>query len=200
MKLLFLDTETTGVDPMKNGIIQIAGIIDINGQVVEEFNLRCKPFPGQLFTAEALRITGKTVEEIRTFPEPKEAYQKIKAIFDKYINRYDKNDKFTMVGQNTKFDYDFMTTFFQNNYDKYFYAYVAYHLVDLVNASALFKMAGKISMPNMKLETMAKLFGIPLAAHDALEDIRATRQILYKFVECLKTIPDELLSPKEVAA
>jgi len=200
MKLLFLDTETTGVDPLKNGIIQIAGIVDINGQIVEEFNLKCRPFPGQIYTAEALKVTGTTVEEIKNYPDPKEAYQKIQAIFNKYINRYDKNDKFTMVGQNTKFDYDFMTVFFQNNYDKFFYAYVAYHLVDLVNASALFKMAGKISVPNMKLETMAKCFGITLNAHDALEDIRATRQILYKFVECIKSIPDELFVPKEVAA
>jgi len=38
MKLLFLDVETTGVDNSKNGIIQLSGIIEIDGVIKEEFN------------------------------------------------------------------------------------------------------------------------------------------------------------------
>lgn len=40
MKLLYIDTETTGVDPMQNGIVQISGCIEVDGELKEEFDLR----------------------------------------------------------------------------------------------------------------------------------------------------------------
>lgn len=188
MKLIFIDTETTGTDPVKNGIVQIAGIIEIDGVVVEEFNLKCRPFEGQTYTAKALEVIGKSVEEIKEYPDPREAYRTLIKIFDKHINRYDKNDKFHMVGQNTKFDYDFLTEFFRMNMNKFFYAYVAYHLIDLIQATALFSVAGKMKLQNMKLQTVADYFGIKFGAHDALEDIRTTREIFYRFTDLIKTI------------
>ena len=36
-KILWLDTETTGTDSTLHSIIQIAGIIDINGETKKEF-------------------------------------------------------------------------------------------------------------------------------------------------------------------
>ncbi|NCC60072.1 MAG: 3'-5' exonuclease [Verrucomicrobiae bacterium] len=191
MKLLFLDCETTGVDNTKNGIIQIAGIIEIDGIVKEEFNLRCRPFKGQIYTLEALRVTGITKEEIEAYPEPREAYMTLIALFEKYISRYDKTDKFYMVGQNTKFDYDFMNAWFRNNGNNFFYAYIFYHLIDVIQATALFTVAGRFKLPDMKLATVAEHFGIPLKAHDAMEDIRATRQIFYTYAALIKQIPQQ---------
>lgn len=195
MKLLFLDAETTGVDNTKNGIIQIAGIVEIDGEVKEEFNMTCRPFPGQAVSPDALKVTGKTMDEIRAYPEPQTTYRDIVAILDRYIDRYNKTDKFYMVGQNTKFDYDFMTAWFKNNGNPYFYAYVAYHLIDVIQATALFTVAGHFKLENMKLATVAKHFGIPLKAHDAMNDIRATREIFYRYVDLLKQ-----LNHAEVAA
>jgi uncharacterized protein YprB with RNaseH-like and TPR domain len=37
--ILFIDIESTGLDPKRNGIIQIAGIIEINGEVKEKFQI-----------------------------------------------------------------------------------------------------------------------------------------------------------------
>jgi DNA polymerase III epsilon subunit-like protein len=49
MKYIFLDTETTGTDPVKNGIIQLSGIIvvpDVLADGAEEkFDLKMQPFP-----------------------------------------------------------------------------------------------------------------------------------------------------------
>lgn len=189
MKLLFLDTETTGVDNAKHGVIQVAGVVEIDGEVKEEFNLRCRPFKGQAVSAEALNVTGKTMLEISSYPEPQESYREFVSILDRYIDKYNKADKFFMVGQNTKFDYDFMSAWFKGNGNPYFYAYVAYHLIDIIQATALFTVAGRLSLPNMKLATVAAHFGIPLKAHDAMEDIRATRQIFYRYADLIKKIP-----------
>lgn len=186
MKLLFIDTETTGISPQQNGVVQISGIIDIDGEVKEEFDFHCRPFPNKIMDIKALEVIGKTKEEVLALPDPREAYQKILTTWQKHINRYDKNDKFYMVGQNTKFDYDMMTQFFKDNGNQYFYAYVAYHLIDIITITALFNLAGIISTKNMKLETVAQAFNIPLKAHDSLHDIRATRQIFYKFMDHVK--------------
>ena len=186
MKLLFLDTETTGTDPARHGIIQISGIIEIDGQVMEEFNFSCNIFPNKTVQYEALQVTGKTIEQIKGYPDPHEVYTKLLAILEKYIDRYNKNDKFYLVGQNVKFDYDFMTKWFQDNGNNFFYAYVFYHLIDIITISALFTVCGIMKTKNMKLATVAEFFDIQFKAHDAMEDIRVCRQIFYKFVDMFK--------------
>lgn len=42
-KLLFFDLETTGVKFWRNGIHQIGGIVDIDGQEAERFDIRLAP-------------------------------------------------------------------------------------------------------------------------------------------------------------
>lgn len=44
-KILFYDLETTGVMYWKNGIHQISGIIDIDGEIKETFNFKMQPNP-----------------------------------------------------------------------------------------------------------------------------------------------------------
>lgn len=54
MKLLFFDLETTGVKFWRNGIHQIGGIVDIDGQEVERFDIRLAPNPAATIEQEAL--------------------------------------------------------------------------------------------------------------------------------------------------
>jgi len=197
MKLLFLDTETTGLEPNTHGIVQLSGIIEIDGEVKEEFDFNCKPFEGQLFTHEALQIIGKTKEEIMAYPEPGIVYALLMKILNKYINRYDKNDKFYLVGQNIKFDYDHMDAWFKRNNNKFFYAYIAYHLIDIIGITMLFTLAGLIKTKNLKLATVAEYYGIEFKAHDSMEDIRVTKQIFHKFIDHVKgQNQDMILSQK----
>lgn len=186
MKLLFLDTETTGLDKEKNAVVQISGIVEVDGVVQEEFNLFCAPFPGQTYTESALKITGKTVDEIKAYPNPKETYKQFVTILDKYVDRFNKLDKFYMVGQNTKFDYDFLTSWFKLNGNNYFYGYVNYYLIDLIQATAMFTIAGILKLKDMKLATVAEHFGVKLEAHNAINDIRATREVFYKYIDWMK--------------
>ena len=99
-----------------------------------------------------------------------------------------------MVGQNPSFDYNFLTKFFQKNGNQFLYAYIQYYLIDLIAAAALFQSAGKIKVPNMRLETMADYFGIKLKAHDAAEDVRATRELYHAYVNLIRQInmPEKL--------
>ena len=67
-KLCYIDCETTGTDPYKAGIIQLSGIIEINGEVKEEFNYHITPFAMDTIDDKALEITGFKKEELFTDP------------------------------------------------------------------------------------------------------------------------------------
>ncbi len=193
MKLLFLDTETTGLDPEKHAVIQISGIVEIDGEVKEEFDLRCKPFHGEMVSKEALAVNGITMAQLMAFDDPDKTHRRFYTLLDKYCNRYDKKTKFTMVGQNPKFDYDFLNKWFRKNGDIYWYSYVDYHLIDLIAATALMSLAGRLKVENMKLATVAAALGIEHQAHDALGDIRATRAAFHKYIDMAR-IQDKQLA------
>ena len=74
MKLLFFDLETTGVKFWRNGIHQIGGIVDIDGQEAERFDIRLAPNPAATIEQEALGIRSFIVNNSmairrRLFPD-----------------------------------------------------------------------------------------------------------------------------------
>lgn len=186
MKCIWLDTETTGLDPIKNGIIQLSGLIEIDGEIKESFDYDIKPFPEDEINEESLSINGKTKEQILNDPaflSPYKVYEDFKGILGKYVDKYNKNDKFTPMGQNVQFDLNFLRNFFIKNNDKYFGSFIAWQEVDLLAFARLLRYTGKISVDNCKLETLAKYIGKEYKAHDALEDIRMTREILKELIK-----------------
>lgn len=69
MKILYFDTETTGLT-YRSTIIQLAAIIEIDGEVKETVNLYSAPFPDSDISEEALAVTKLTREEIFRFDSP----------------------------------------------------------------------------------------------------------------------------------
>jgi DNA polymerase III epsilon subunit-like protein len=178
VKILHIDTETTGLDPIRQDVIQIAGIVEIGGAVVEEFNLFCQPFSYDNISPEALEVNGRTIDEIKTFPSPHDTWAALTRIMGKYVDKYDKADKYTPAGYNVRFDLDFMSQWFQKNGDKYFGSWQNWRALDPLPFLHAMDHAGMISLQNYKLETVANHLGIEIDAHDALSDVRATRQVL----------------------
>ena len=186
MKVLWIDTETTGLDPVKNGIIQLAGIIEIDNVVKEEFDYLIRPFPSDEMSDEALAISGTAKEELLTSPSyisPITVYRQFIVMLSKYVDKFDKNDKFIPAGQNVKFDTDFMRAFFVKNTDKYFGSFVGGQAIDLMPFAMLLKYLGIIEVENCKLETLAKYIGKDFKAHNALEDIKMTRIVLKELTD-----------------
>jgi DNA polymerase-3 subunit epsilon len=130
MKVLYFDVETSGLDPIKNDIFTIGGIIEINGEVKEEFYFEIQPFSYENISQQALDVNGLKIDDIKKYMTPQEGYKKIISIFSKYINKYNKSDKFTCIGHNVKFDIDFLTQFFLKNNDTYLGSFIDYHFLD----------------------------------------------------------------------
>ena len=105
MKILFIDTETGGLS-QNSALIQLSGIVQIGKNEAEVFNFYVKPFPNSEVTDEALTIQKRTREEIETFEDEEIVFQKFISILNKYVDKYDKNDKFILAGYNINFDKD----------------------------------------------------------------------------------------------
>lgn len=98
MKLLFFDLETTGVKFWRNGIHQIGGIVDIDGQEAERFDIRLAPNPAATIEQEALDVAGVTLEQVQSYQPMEEGYRQLVGILSKYVNKFDKRDKMYLVG------------------------------------------------------------------------------------------------------
>ncbi len=189
MKTLYFDCETTGLDPVKNDLIQLAMIIEIDGVVKGEYNFNCQPFNYDTVETGALLVQKRTITEIRGWPEPIEMFESLEMVFDGHIDRFNKHDKFEPVGYNVSFDIGFLSKFFEKARpdDKF-------GLGSFVDRSSGFDLLWHLrnkfhvngrppGFPNLKLETIAKAHNIELDAHDALADIRATRELCKAYYE-----------------
>ncbi|MDE2105673.1 MAG: 3'-5' exonuclease [Patescibacteria group bacterium] len=178
MKVLYIDTETTGTDHRTHDVIQVAGLIEIDGQVRDEFMFRCQPFDFAAVDPKALEVNGTTKEALATYPEPDIAYSAMTAIWAKYVSKFNRADKFTPAGYNVGFDLDFLASFFVKNGDNYFGSWQNWRAIDPLAMVRILQHKGLIDLPDHRLGTLCAHFGIPLKAHDALADIRATRELL----------------------
>lgn len=187
MKQIFLDVETAGLDKTKHTIIQLSGLIEIDGEVVEEFDWKIKPFPGTFVSKPSLQINNISFEDLKTFPPPEEIYQKFVTLLSKYADKYCREDKFFLIGYNSKFDEEFLRNFFERNGDEYFSSWFWWPSIDVAQIAALLLKEERHKFQNFKLETLARHFGIfPEGEfHNSLSDSKVTRS-LYKILlgEC----------------
>lgn len=184
MKLFYFDTETTGTDPKRNAIVQLAYIVEIDGKVIREGNMLIKPFEGAKIEPEALKVNKRTEEEItqEPFKDFFASYKYFVRMLDTHIDRYNREDKFIMVGHNVHFDANFLSEFFKKNGDKYYGSYFGTQICTRVLLSYM-GYKGLIKLHNYKLVTACQHYDIELDAHDAMNDIRATRELFLKLQE-----------------
>ena len=179
LKILFFDCETTGVDPRKNGLTQIAGFIEVGGRVVESFDFTVAPFEFDTVEPEALRIQGRTFEQLIQFDAPAVMKAKLTAVLSRHVDKFDKADKYVVAGQNVGFDVDFLAQFFKKCGDNFLGSFLSWRQIDLLRLIDLLEVTTGLQLQNRKLETLSKYFGVELSnAHDALSDIAATRSII----------------------
>ena len=188
-KIIFIDTETGGVNPEKAALIQLSGIIRIDKKDVEKFNFYIKPFENSEVNEKALEVQGRTLEELKTdkYVEEKEVYKQFINILDKYIDKYDRTDKFIVAGYNVRFDVDVLKAFFQRHGNNFLFSYLDSSMLDPLYSIRLLQIAEVLPvLENNKLETWCKHFGIELKAHDSLEDIEATKKLIGKLISLIR--------------
>jgi DNA polymerase III subunit epsilon len=186
-KILWIDTETTGTDPTLHSVIQIANIIDIDGKVEDKFVFNVQPHPDFEINEESIAVHGISKEQMQAFPEMKSIHANLLQKWNKYIDKFNKNDKFIVAGQKINFDIDFLSHFFMRLNDNYLGSYLDFRArIELLELTKGLRMLDIIKSSTLKLETLCNEFGISIQAHNAMSDIEATRNLYYYFKNNLK--------------
>ena len=194
MKILWLDTETTGLDKWKHDVIQIAGLVEKDGVIINEFEFKCQPHSWADIQESAIKTHGYSEEILATFPKPAKVWNQFCRILDEHINKYDKTDKFIMAGYNVGFDFDMMYAWWKKCDQEFFGSYFEYKTkFDILPLIMLFDQKYNWCLSNHKLETACTFLNIKFNAHDALADIKATRD-LYTYL--LANLPEEMRLPR----
>ena len=183
MKLLFFDVETTGVNFWQHGIHEVAGCIEIDGEVVENFCWNMQPDPRAKIELEALQVGGRTMEDLAGYPPSNYVYKLFTKMLAKYVDKFNKKDKFFLVGfNNAAFDDKFLRAWFKQNGDEYFGSWFWANPIDTFVLASHRLMDQRPTMENFKLMTACRQMGIPVdddKLHRADYDIELTRALYY---------------------
>lgn len=186
MKLFYFDLETTGLDPKKNAIHQIAGEIEIDGKTVEKFNWRVRPHDGAVIEEEALAFAGVTREKIMGYAKTEDVFEELEYLLIRHGNSNDKQDKFHLVGYNNCFfDNQFLRAFFMRNSQMYlhFGSWFWSDSIDVMALASNYLKSERHEMQNFQLKTVAMHLGVEVddsKLHDAEYDIYLTKKIYEK--------------------
>lgn len=184
-KLVFFDCETTGLNHWQSCIHQLSGLIEIDGEVVQQFNYRIQPHPAGLVSDEALEIGHTTRAELATFCTQANIHKEFTFILSQYVNKFDKADKYHLVGYNSaSFDNPFLRAFFKQCGDDYFGSWFWSCPVDVMVLAGQYLMEERAGMVNFKQSTVAQHLGIVIdetRLHDAVYDVEVLRSI-YRYM------------------
>lgn len=168
MQIIWLDTETSGLDPNQNGIIEIGAII---GDGDHELNAICNP-GAVMYHPDALRVNKIDMEDIREATPIKDVLIE----FDQHVE-----DWATIAGHNVAgFDIPFLKAAYRRAGIKWRFGY---HSIDTMVIAATLRYLGVLDVRSLSLGALADHFNIEQdQSHRALSDVKTTR-ILFGFLK-----------------
>lgn len=182
LKIIHYDLETTGADPCRHGVHEIGGQIEINGEIVQEFEFKVRPHPLAQINPKALEIGGVTIQQIMGYQDGLTIIRELCNMLDRYVDWSNPTDYFMLSGFNTNyFDDRMLEKFFIENGSERFRKYFFPGSIDtrvLAMNILRYELPG---MPDFKLHTVAKRFGIDVdenLLHRAKYDATVSRLIL----------------------
>lgn len=182
-KVLWFDVESDGLDLAKNSIVRMAGQVEIDGQVKEEFDIKARPAFPQHISEEALAINHLTAAEILAYPSFQSARIALEKVISRYVDKFNRNDKFYIAGKNVGFDTDRLRELFRRCGDNYYGSWFWPVTIEVQTTMAEAVLAGVAErQANWQLGPWCEALGIGIEAHNALSDVKASRE-LYRLLK-----------------
>jgi DNA polymerase III epsilon subunit-like protein len=183
----FIDTETTGLDPVQNTITSIGLVVDVDGETVFEKTYFSAPSLSKIIEEEALEVQDRTLDQVRAYPKASfTAHQFYKDFL--MINANYGPGLPWFIGYNVQFDFNFLLNWMKENSNQSFKSLFQKWPVDVATIVIWLKHLGVWEKSDCKLVTAVKYL-LPQyshIAHEALEDARATRELYYYLIGRLK--------------
>jgi DNA polymerase-3 subunit epsilon len=186
---VFYDLETTGVNPRRHSIHQLAGLIEVDGKIDRSFDIKTRPHPKAEILPDALKVGNVTLEQVQAYKPMKEAYVEFTSMILEYVDKYDTQDKCYLVGYNNRyFDDVFLRAWFEQNGDQYIGSYFWNNTLDVLVLATEYLLKRRAQMSAFKLKSVCRELGIEYdesKLHNGVYDVELTREI-YQIVTGLE--------------
>lgn len=178
MKTIWCDVETSGLDPNRNSIVQIALIIEARGLTLE-WSSYMRPWPGAEIEDQALAVNGLSREQVQSFPSHLSVFSEFVAVMEKFVDKFDRRDKFWFRAYNASFDMSFVHAWARACGEKYLMSFIRWPEQCVAQAISIKHPDRWARLQSRKLGAVCQEFGVALGenAHDALADVRATKAL-----------------------
>lgn len=169
---IVIDIETTGLDPARDHIIEIAGLKVEDGNIIDSFSTLVNP--NIEIDSFITNLTGITNEDLESASDLTSALSDFYAFIGDSV----------LLGHNVHFDINFLYDAIENNLHKFLKN-------DFVDTMRLSKKYFK-SAPSYKLPLLAKSLNISVdISHRALSDCETTN-FLYQKIQEASLKPNEM--------
>lgn len=158
IKQLFIDLETTGLNPKTDSITEFGYIYKVGGKIKKQ---------GVIKVPNGVNI-----------------YPSIINLIDGFVDKFNKEDKMYFIAYNAEFDTNFMRELFTQNNNNFFGSYFYNPSVCIMQMVANKLMRKNVRPENFKLSTICKYYKVPVdetKLHSALYDIKISNEV-YKAV------------------
>lgn len=185
MNLLFMDVETTGLDPLYHDIIDICLVeTDREGKEIKRFSSKIVPSVNGIRRAnpKALEVNGYSYEGWKNAKEVPDALNKINELWKE-------REKLIPVGWNTPFDISFIGEAFKHLSRRFYH-----HSLDLMSMywGMIFDMPERPSLS----KTYKEYFNREMKnAHTAEGDVNAYLDLYRAYMAVAKEYEDQFGKP-----
>jgi len=189
----YLDTETTGLEPLEHEIIEIAFVLEEVpenpnevGKIIRTWESKIRPHHLRAASPRALEVNGYTAEAWAGAPFFADVADEIVDILSRAA---------CLIGHNPKFDTGFLAAAFRREGMN---PRIPYHQIDTVT-SAYEAWLWNGTGPKLSLDNLRAHIGLPIAkSHSALKDALDCRRVLYAARSALTGIKYDLGPTDEI--
>ncbi len=181
-KILFLDTETGGINPSENSLLSIAFVVWQGFKIIDSIEILINDEKYNV-TPEAININRINLDEHKKVALSPDNV--IIAIDTFLNNHFKKDEKITLAGHNINFDVNFLMHFLKeyqyNNLIRF-----SYRNIDTATILYYLYLAGKIKQKTISSQEAFDLFGVNTdKRHTALGDALATANLFTKLLKII---------------
>lgn len=179
-RILFLDTETGGLDPERHDLLTIGLVVWEDFKIVDELELKISRAS---YRAEesALKVNGLNLKQLET--EGQTETEIINSLLYFVKKNFGTDKSFVIAGHNINFDIAFLKAFLKNNFIDWA-KHFGYRTIDTMTLLMFVYLQGKTEGRRLgKLDDAIIHFGLdPEERHTALCDARVTTRLFEKLL------------------
>lgn len=187
-KILFIDTETGGLNPLKHSLLSVGMVVWEDFKLTQSKEVLILE-EGLILDEKAMEINKIDIQEHKKLAKsPNEAISEIKSFISQ---NFEENGKVTLAGHNINFDVNFLRIFLDRNNDD-FSRYFSHRFIDTSSILYFLYLSGKLKEKAISSSQAFELFGITFEQnkrHTALADAIATAKL---FNQLLKTVAKKM--------